>query len=508
MADSTFAETRERHGVLPVVDALHRQYDGPGVAPPDMSWAERNLVAQGRRRFMSRQEGYAAPYTFYVLLRDWFHLDDMVPDSANVWFPVAMSIQGQPHMVGHSRTKPRLELATVTDARLLPLLDRAPHVIIKSLPIPTSRTREEYTKAVKREGKELTPEEAFVRFAWDVAHAFVLRSLVTDYDLQVTPHFATLLDTVAARDTVDPLGGLRVYSVMERAQATLSQHIRHLLARYPLPAPFSFERHVVSFVFCVLRSIECANRLLGFRHGDLHWENVLVRVVTATPYAGRPWAYRHRRRPNELQIVPPDIHLNAMAEIIDFDTSAVRHYETRFVDGVPDREAEIGFFMDAARFVQWAILLFEMPRYRPAVADPAYGQMVAQLKDLLDMVEREDWEWDSAPLFEGVIQRVSDPQHLLALHPLVVSWMPDSNVPDREPMGWPRKRTMARDEDTEESPAKRTKPMQACAHCGARAHYEDPEFTRYCSPLCQMAERGLLDCVTARLTLQGVAGLR
>jgi len=103
---------------------------------------------------------------------------------------------------------------------------------------------------------------------------------------------------------------------------------------------------------------------------------------------------------------------------------------------------------------------------------------------------------------------VSDPQHLLALHPLVVSWMPDSNVPDREPLGWPRKRSLVRDEETEESPAKRSKTLEACAYCGARARYEDPENTRYCSQLCQMAERGLLDCVTARLSLQGVGGLR
>jgi hypothetical protein len=503
MADEAFAQTGERRGVLPVIAQLHQQHDGPDVAPPDMDWAERNLIPEGRRRFFSRVAGSAPKWKTYSAIRDWFRVDEIESrERATVWFTHAMTLEPRSRLFADSKSKPRLDDAMVTDARLLPLLDRSSHVIIKSIAVPTSITDDEYTAALdladEREDGEFSLEELLIAFAWDVAHAMALRSLVTDYPLQVTPHFATLLDTVVAQDIRDPKAPLRVYSVMERADMTLAHYAKQFVRSYPMPGPQDFTRHISTLVFCTLRGLQCANRILGFRHGDLHWENVMVRDVMGTPYATRAWAYRDRDHRDDLQVIRAEDHFNAMIEIIDFDLSAMRPYSMRFADSVVDGEADKAFFVDALRFVTWGIRFFSDSR--PRTADDRYDNMVGNLRNLMVRLSNRNWDWLEAPLFDGIVLRGLAAQQLADLAPLIVSWMPDSNKPTRTPTGASHKRLRASEEmDEEDAAEKRPRIIEACAFCASETpRYTEPSGRLYCNTVCQLGGHGFLDAVERR----------
>lgn len=159
--------------------------------------------------------------------------------------------------------------------------------------------------------------------------AAALPRLRFEFAVPVTPHFALIVDWFCAPrlrrikeggraefvlDAIEPLRDVMEYILAERADVTASV----LLSQ----RSYQCLETTLTVLFQTAYSVCAANQLIGFVHGDLHLDNVMVRLLKRTDTdARRTWRYDVQGRTIRL---PRNFHRGVCVKVIDFGRSSAR----------------------------------------------------------------------------------------------------------------------------------------------------------------------------------------
>jgi hypothetical protein len=156
---------------------------------------------------------------------------------------------------------------------------------------------------------------------FDAVFGHMLRKLVTDWTMVVTPHFATILDAFVGHALTDdqrvvydghaPKSGGQttyLYEVSECADVSLGS----LLESTNMDIDFMTYAWWAS-----IYTLTQTHTHLKLTHRDPHVGNVMFMNVNNTVYANRDWIYRLAN--NDVVVIRSDAHMNRLMKIIDFD---------------------------------------------------------------------------------------------------------------------------------------------------------------------------------------------
>jgi hypothetical protein len=175
------------------------------------------------------------------------------------------------------------ELSFLTEPEMAKLADGVLRGVVK---------RQNVVPGATEESDDYDKTNSFVR---EIVVSRLLNALVTSFVYTATPHFASFMGSFRLRN--------RLYGIYERGAHSL---------RDMLPQGDTYWRFAA---FQVIFTLSVAAYSCGYRHGDLHFGNILVRSVKKTRYDGKVWAYKIRGQAVYLRF-PPTVHLNTMVEII------------------------------------------------------------------------------------------------------------------------------------------------------------------------------------------------
>jgi hypothetical protein len=233
--------------------------------------------------------------------------DNTMQSNMAYWFRSLLNVRRAIIAHTHSSTSPLVWLGQWTVAgqtKFGALTDDSSRVVIKSQAL------------VINEGRSgLWP------LTCDTMGSGLLRQLTLLWPATVTPHFATLVTAFAGPAWSSEYMAL-VPSAPARAYVLVEDGGQELIAvATEMKRDLGFRAAVA---FQVFSATAAALDLLGFVHHDLHWRNIMLRDVTGTPYADKPWLYV---RPQETgyYVIEASQHRNQLVEIIDFDLSRFYH---------------------------------------------------------------------------------------------------------------------------------------------------------------------------------------
>ncbi len=259
-------------------------------------------------------------------------------------------------LVDDSINKMSLIAANLIDSDMCVLADGRSNCIIKSQPLATRDPKHR---------RLMNP--ALHEFTNEVIVSRMLNGLVTSFPHTVTPHFTTFLGCFATPDLLKHRSGekdMRVYSVFERANKSVALLLKeNLRSGDPLTA-----QRFGGICFQTASALAAGLAVAGVAHNDLHAGNVMVRDVTGTLYANRPWWYKLQDIP-EYRSAPPGLHENNMVEIIDLGRATV-------TSETPDSHAAHARFLADVRVFLAAVA--KVAEKNP-VADPGISAYFAAM---------------------------------------------------------------------------------------------------------------------------------
>jgi hypothetical protein len=503
------------------------------------------------------------PGNVYKLFWSWFMREKEPADQTDLWVvgEIIRSGRASPHALSYwltelveyesvvtsfssSINKPLVMFARVRPPALVQtralasLVRDGETVVIKSQPfyadaeaLKTDVLNKQFPRANDRRKAAVAWWSDFLlpSFMMDALFALHWRDLALAQLIPYTPHLAIGVDAFAGPDLVlesaPPRAAIdtskprakRLYLVSERADVSLAQ------LRVPGRSQFDF---FVVALFQAWTAFETLNRYEGWSHGDAHDDNIMLRDVTGTPYAGRNWLYLRQRDPNDLTLhlyrLGASAHRNRLVEFIDFGLATATRIGGR--DPASDAEEK----EERERFRYDLVVSLQTGHPDPPFRNPTTASdivrkaeekwaasdargirrrltEVTQVAEMLaDPASDIEQSWCELPLFrsiagveyvgtldeEGLEFKLRAEDLLVAMPPYFIRNEHVMEV-DKPKKPESQRKRRASEKEGGDRPTKKPRVEGQCLAC-ARPLLRPRPLEGFCNPLCRLISRGRL----------------
>jgi hypothetical protein len=403
-------------------------------------------------------------------------------------FDALFTIYGPLQDAGSSWTKLEVRLGKTNDDLFAELADDSSQIVVKMQYTPSDLY-------INFEAENKSRE-----FLHEVVASFIFNAFVTGFEYTATPHFTTFLGCFRQPRESDDDTRLRMAAAYERGKQTVAN-----LLWFKLQDANSFELDSIgSIMFAVVSAQAIAAQSAGAAHNDLHLHNIMTRLIWASKYENKTWAYKLQGR-HDYILIPFSVHKNTFTEIIDLGRATFTRIEP---GSTVDCPIGIRFVQDMQRFLSAVLANLEAKTTSADVKKlDKVITFVSRLRQVVGVLTRiGKQEKDAIGLAAGndFLKRWHDPAHEASLaflidmvqaghrpiteEVVVVSIAPADTL---RVVDDPMARALSEIWGSVPQGVKRTA-YETCMSCGSRAHFTSEERTyAFCGQDCQKVFYGV-----------------